>query len=123
VTHLPDRDAPADRLKAVARTIARLAPSRTDPERYHIEKSEALAELRQLARELEICPPPLRPAYVPDTRELAGTTGPPETRRIASMPSHSDCKHCRRRQAQQSRRHRLRLPAATLFDWAAMVLP
>jgi hypothetical protein len=40
---------PAAALKDLARRVARLAPSHRDPERYHVEKSEIVAELRRLA--------------------------------------------------------------------------
>ena len=39
-----------DRLDDLARRVARLIPSRHDPEAYHIEKSQITFELRQLAR-------------------------------------------------------------------------
>jgi hypothetical protein len=42
--------APA-RLAALARRVGRLAPSHRDPERFHEDKSEIVAELHRLARE------------------------------------------------------------------------
>ena len=39
-------------LMTLAAQVARLAPSHRDPERFHVEKSEIVAELRRLAREL-----------------------------------------------------------------------
>jgi hypothetical protein len=39
----PDLDALADRVR-------RLAPSRRDPEQFHVEKSEIEAAIRELAR-------------------------------------------------------------------------
>ncbi len=39
-----------DRLNELAGQVARLSPDRRDPERYHIEKSEIVADLRRLAR-------------------------------------------------------------------------
>jgi hypothetical protein len=42
-----------DTLARLARDVARLAPDRRDPERFHVEKSEIAAELRRLARAAE----------------------------------------------------------------------
>ena len=38
-------------LADLARRVARLGPDHRDPERYHLEKSEIVAELRRMARE------------------------------------------------------------------------
>ena len=38
-------------LSSLAARVARLTPSHRDPERFHVEKSEVVAELRRLARE------------------------------------------------------------------------
>lgn len=38
-------------LSQLAVKVARLSPSHRDPERFHVEKSEVVAELRRLARE------------------------------------------------------------------------
>ena len=43
---------PDQRLADLAHKVARLAPSHRDPERYHADKSEIVAELRRLAREV-----------------------------------------------------------------------
>lgn len=40
-------------LAALARRVERLAPSHRDPEAFHIEKSEIVAELRQADREIK----------------------------------------------------------------------
>jgi hypothetical protein len=37
---------------------------------------------------------------------------------IANLPRSPHCRHCRRRRAAQSRRHRLKLPDRDLFQWA-----
>jgi hypothetical protein len=39
-------------LDALAARVARLAPSHRDPHRFHEDKSEVVAELRRLAREV-----------------------------------------------------------------------
>lgn len=41
----------SDQLSRLAARVARLTPSHRDPERFHVEKSEVVAELRRLARE------------------------------------------------------------------------
>lgn len=40
-----------DQLSRLAAKVERLTPSHRDPERFHEEKSEVVAELRRLARE------------------------------------------------------------------------
>jgi hypothetical protein len=40
----------SSRLRDLARDLARLAPSRTNPHRYFEQKSELVADLRDLAR-------------------------------------------------------------------------
>lgn len=50
------RTAMADVAKAltgIAARLEKLAPSRRDPERYHVEKSELVHELHKLARALD----------------------------------------------------------------------
>lgn len=37
-------------LEIIARRVARLAPSHRDPERFHVEKSEIVFELRKLSK-------------------------------------------------------------------------
>lgn len=37
-------------LEALARRVSRLGPDRRDPERFHMDRSEIVAELRRLAR-------------------------------------------------------------------------
>jgi len=39
----------ASELLALASAVGRLSPSHRDPERYHLDKSEIVAELRRLA--------------------------------------------------------------------------
>jgi hypothetical protein len=48
----------ANYLRDLAERVARLAPSRTDPERFHIDKSELVDALRKLARDSDRPPPP-----------------------------------------------------------------
>ena len=48
----------ADQLADLARRLARLAPDRRDPERYHCDKSELIAALRSLAKQAEQSPHP-----------------------------------------------------------------
>jgi hypothetical protein len=48
---LPPRQSEATALIDLANRIRRLAPSRTDPESFHLEKSEIEHALRRLARE------------------------------------------------------------------------
>lgn len=40
-------------LAALAARVSRLCPSHRDPERFHADKSEIVAELRRLAREAD----------------------------------------------------------------------
>lgn len=47
------RPDPAEAIRSLAAKVARLAPDHRDPERFHIDKSEVVAELRRLAREVE----------------------------------------------------------------------
>lgn len=49
-----DNRSPADRLKALAARVSRLAcAGRTDPESITVEKLTVAAEMRRLAREIE----------------------------------------------------------------------
>lgn len=41
-------------LERLARQVARLSPSHRDPERFHMDRSEIVAELRRLARSLKV---------------------------------------------------------------------
>ena len=43
---------PAVQCELLAHALQRLAPSRTDPERFHLDRSELVAELRRLGRRL-----------------------------------------------------------------------
>ncbi len=43
---------PAADLDRLAGAVARLSPSHRDPERFHLDRSEIVAELRRLARAL-----------------------------------------------------------------------
>jgi hypothetical protein len=45
-------------LDALAERVCRLIPSHRDPERYHIEKSGIVHDLRRLARSLDSRPRP-----------------------------------------------------------------
>lgn len=47
------RQEPAADLDRLAHAVARLSPSHRDPERFHMDRSEIVAELRRLARELD----------------------------------------------------------------------
>jgi hypothetical protein len=115
MTHIPDiDDTPAERLRRLDQAVARLRyADHRDPEAFHEGKSEIRGELRKLAAELDLRPP--RAAISPP-RAIAVEIA------SAPLPPTFECKHCRRRRAAHSRRHRLRLPDATLFDWAAMPL-
>lgn len=42
----------AGKLSEIAGQVARLSPDRRDPERFHLDKSEIVASLRRLAREI-----------------------------------------------------------------------
>jgi len=43
----------ADRLEELARRVERLIPRRRDPDAYHEDKSEIVAQLRRIAKEVE----------------------------------------------------------------------
>lgn len=47
--------APAD-LEDLARRVDRLSPDHRDPERFHLDRSDIVAELRLLARSTEASP-------------------------------------------------------------------
>lgn len=47
------KDAPAPRIRDVARRLSRLSPDWRDPERYFHNRDEIERELKRLARELE----------------------------------------------------------------------
>ena len=54
VSRRRDNHTPADRLKALATRVSRLAcAGRTDPESIVVEKLTVAAEMRRLAREIE----------------------------------------------------------------------
>lgn len=42
----------ASELELIARRVRCLCPDRRDPERFHLDKSEIIAALRRLAREI-----------------------------------------------------------------------
>jgi hypothetical protein len=44
----PGRDL-AEHLRDIANRVQRLGPNRRDPERFHVDKAELVAELRRLA--------------------------------------------------------------------------
>ncbi|WP_160122442.1 hypothetical protein [Rhodovarius lipocyclicus] len=46
----PTPPCPLYTIEGIAARLARLSPSHRDPEQFHIDKSELLAELRRLAR-------------------------------------------------------------------------
>lgn len=46
------RQRQADDLARLASAVGRLSPSHRDPERFHLDRSEIVAELRRLARTL-----------------------------------------------------------------------
>jgi hypothetical protein len=109
-------DAPLPtRLRALAGELVRLQPSRTDPEAYHVRKSEIVEGLRRAAREVDWTRP-----LPPRSIVRPAVEAPPAVAKFQSgctLPA-ADCRHCRRRRSQQSRRHRLRLPTGDLFAWA-----
>ena len=43
----------AEKLEELARRVDRLIPRRRDPDAYHDEKSEIVAQLRQVAKEVK----------------------------------------------------------------------
>lgn len=43
----------ADKLEELARRVDRLIPRRRDPDAFHEEKSEIVAQLREVAREVK----------------------------------------------------------------------
>jgi hypothetical protein len=128
-----DEELPAGpRLLALAGELVRLQPSRTDPEAYFVSKDRIVTELRRLSRQVDwrSCSPtakvilPRNPSNevakinTPSTTPIP-TLGVSKTSPgIASLPRSPHCRHCRRRQAAQSRRHRLKLPDRDLFQWA-----
>ena len=90
------------RLRALAGDVARLTPSRTDPERYHIAKSEIVEGLRRAAREVDWtrAKPAAVPAGAQDHPPLQSTPAPERERyqelTAARRPPAADCRHCRR---------------------------
>lgn len=124
-------EAPPARLRRLAHTLARLAPSYRDPESYHLVKGEIVDEMRVLARQLDFpglqrpAIPRVRPPPPPPPRLQA----PPTNGKAAQPPCAAPaepiredparrCRHCRKRLAQQSYRHRLKLTGPDLFQWA-----
>jgi hypothetical protein len=106
---------PSARLRELARGVQQLLPDRRDPHQFHEQKSELVADLRALARGLDGHRPLELRARPPDQPRLA-FTAPPGIGRLP--PLEVDCVFCRRRRAQQSRRHRLKLAQVDLFQWA-----
>lgn len=45
---------PAVQCELLARALQRLAPDRRDPERFHMDRSELVSELRRLGRRLAV---------------------------------------------------------------------
>jgi hypothetical protein len=128
-------EAAGPRLRAIAEQLHRLAPSRTNPHAYFEQKSSMVDELRRLALGLDqVVPRP--PRAIPArsrTSSVSEEVAVPlrikvpeivvpveklnsETPQLSWPLSH--CRHCLRRRAQQSRRHRLRLRNVDLFEWA-----
>jgi hypothetical protein len=121
-----DEELPAGaRLRALAGELVRLQPSRTDPEAYFVSKDRIVTELRRLSRQVDYRPQlrilpqerlePISPSWRGPAPMMQCIIAPPG---IASLPRSSHCRHCRRRQAAQRRRHRLKLPDRDLFQWA-----
>jgi hypothetical protein len=48
ISRSPGRDL-AEHLRDLANRVARLGPNRRDPEKFHLDKSDVVAELRRLA--------------------------------------------------------------------------
>jgi hypothetical protein len=105
----------ADRLMVLARSVARLMPDRRDLERFHLEKSSIMSELRSIAREIGRVPLPLT------RRPLAQATSVLKSP-SAHSPRPPDCRWCRRRQ-QAKKRQRLHLRTLDLFTYAKVPLP
>jgi hypothetical protein len=78
------------RLRALAGDVARLTPSRTDPERYHIAKSEIVEGLRRAAREVDWtrAKPAAVPAGAQDHPPLQSHP-PRSANAIRSSPKHA----------------------------------
>jgi hypothetical protein len=94
--------------------LRRLAPSRTDPHAYFQQKSDLVHELRCLALGLDqVVPRAPRPKT---PRPIRGVL--PARITNGGVAKTDNCRHCLRRRAQQTRRHRLRLKGLDLFQWA-----
>jgi hypothetical protein len=123
---LPSQDdAAGPRLRAIAEQLHRLAPSRTNPHAYFEQKSSMVAELRRLALGLDQVVPRRPKAIGTDRfsvrlRQNCGTAEMPKPGLLltVSKMDAASCRHCLRRRAQQTRRHRLRLRGLDLFQWA-----
>jgi hypothetical protein len=119
-----DEDLPAARLRELARGVQLLLPDRRDPHLFHEQKSEIVADLRNLARGLESLPQARTGGHRsiqfhmkhPEQLRLSVITAPPGIGRLP--PLNTNCLFCRRRRASQGRRQRLRLPGMDLFTWA-----
>jgi hypothetical protein len=109
-----DQVLPAARLRELARGVQLLLPDRRDPHLFHEQKSEIVADLRDLARGLDGHRPVMRPR-LPDQLRISDITVPPGLGRLP--PLDVNCLFCRRRRASQGRRQRLKLPDRDLFDW------
>lgn len=110
-------DLSAARLRAIADELRRLSPSRTDPHAYFEQKSELEHELRTLALGLDQVGP-RAPRSIP-LRTPNSTIVELPNPKCATVAYSAHCRHCLRRRAQQTRRHRLRLRNVDLFEWAA----
>jgi hypothetical protein len=122
-----DDEAAGPRLLAIAEQLHRLAPSRTDPHAYFEQKSSMVDALRRLAGGLDQVVP-RRPKATGTDRfsvRLSKNCSSAEIAKPARLIENSTgvetdkCRHCLRRRAQQSRRHRLRLRNVDLFEWAS----
>ena len=119
-------EAAGPRLRAIAEQLHRLAPSRTNPHAYFEQKSSMVDELRRLALGLDQVVPrrPRALASISKSSTVEDLPAPnPKSERLSDPEfrtvRNSSCRHCLRRRAQQSRRHRLRLRNVDLFEWAA----
>jgi hypothetical protein len=108
-------------LRRIADELVRLAPSRTDPHAFHETKSDLVHELRRLALGLDQSLP--RSIKLPRVgnvapRNFATPVAPRNSETLRVSRTLSSCRHCLRRRAQQTRRHRLRLRGLDLLQWA-----
>lgn len=114
-------------LRRIADELVRLGPDRRDPELFHQTKSDLVHELRRLALGLDQAVPRApRGGSDRSTLQVMPLRAPnltivelPERLAVGLSDRQKSCRHCLRRRAQQTRRHRLRLRGLDLFQWAA----